>query len=63
MAIAVCLAMSLSSCNNKTEEKVVTPHENTVQNPTVEEPSEIVEGVIRKSGVEWRLIKRQKRLL
>lgn len=57
MAIAVCLAMSLSSCNNKTEEKVVTPHENTVQNPTVEEPSEIVEGVIRKSGVEWTAYK------
>ena len=57
MAIAVCLAMSLYSCNNKAEEKVETAHENTVQQPTVEEPSEIIEGVIRKSSVEWTAYK------
>ena len=45
----------LMNCTNKTEEKPVEQPAKTAV--TVEEPTEIVEGVIRKSGVEWTAYK------
>ena len=51
--LAICLAMSFYSCNNKAEENKATQKETQEMTTTVEEPTEIVEGVIRKSNVEW----------
>lgn len=54
-AIICCASVMLMNCTNKTEEKPVEqPAKSAV---TVEEPTEIVEGVIRKSGVEWTAYK------
>lgn len=53
-AIAICSAMSFYSCNNKTDEKVEAPQETTT---TTEEATDLVEGVITKSSVEWTAYK------
>lgn len=54
-AIICCASVMLMNCTNKTEEK--TEEQSTKTAVTVEEPTEIVEGVIRKSGVEWTAYK------
>ncbi|MGV0997610.1 hypothetical protein [Empedobacter falsenii] len=55
IAIICCASVMLMNCTNKTEEKPVEqPAKPAI---TVEEPTEIVEGVIRKSGVEWTAYK------
>ncbi len=54
-AIICCASVMLMNCTNKTEEK--TEEQATKTAVTVEEPTEIVEGVIRKSGVEWTAYK------
>lgn len=56
MALAICVAMSMYSCTNKTEDKVETTVVKEVST-TTEEATEIVEGVIRKSSVEWTAYK------
>lgn len=50
------MSLMLINCTNKSEEKVVEQHEVKTE-ATLEEPTEIVEGVIRKSGVEWTAYK------
>ncbi|HJD86621.1 MAG TPA: hypothetical protein K8W08_04040 [Empedobacter falsenii] len=55
-AIVCCMSLMLINCTNKSEEKVVEQHEVKTE-ATLEEPTEIVEGVIRKSGVEWTAYK------
>lgn len=55
IAIICCASVMLMNCTNKTEEKPVEQPAKTAV--TVEEPTEIVEGVIRKSGVEWTAYK------
>ena len=56
MALAICVAMSMYSCTNKTEDKVDAPEIKEVST-TTEEATEIVEGVIRKSTIEWTAYK------
>ena len=56
MALAICVAMSMYSCTNKTEDNVDTPEVKEVST-TTEEATEIVEGVIRKSTIEWTAYK------
>lgn len=55
-AIVCCMSVMLMNCTNKSEENVVEQHEVKTE-VTLEEPTEIVEGVIRKSGVEWTAYK------
>lgn len=55
-AIVCCMSVMLMNCTNKSEENVVEQHEAKTE-VTLEEPTEIVEGVIRKSGVEWTAYK------
>ena len=56
MALAICVAMSMYSFTNKTEDKVDAPEIKEVST-TTEEATEIVEGVIRKSTIEWTAYK------
>ena len=56
MALAICVAMSMYSCTNKTEDNVDTPEVKEVSTTTAE-ATEIVEGVIRKSTIEWTAYK------
>ena len=55
-ALVCCMSVMLINCTNKSDEKVVEQHEVKTE-ATLEEPTEIVEGVIRKSGVEWTAYK------
>lgn len=54
-ALVCCMSVMLMNCTNKSEENVVEKEVKT--EVTVEEPTEIVEGVIRKSAVEWTAYK------
>lgn len=56
IAIVCCMSVMLMNCTNKSEEKVVEQHEVKTE-ATLEEPTEMIEGVIRKSGVEWTAYK------
>lgn len=56
IAIVCCMSVMLMNCTNKSEEKVVEQQEVKTE-ATLEEPTEMIEGVIRKSGVEWTAYK------
>ncbi|WP_312557342.1 hypothetical protein [Empedobacter brevis] len=55
-AIVCCMSVMLMNCTNQPEENI-KEQRDTKTEVTVEEPTEIVEGVIRKSGVEWTAYK------